>query len=252
MSGLYTMKRGWMEHHLFKDEPYTRAQAWEWMIGEAAWKETKRFIGGITVPIRRAQFSHSIRFMAEKWGWTKSKVERFVSRLKTETMIETANETGQLVVTICNYENYQLSSETSTETQKRTAAGQHRDKEEEGKEVNKEIQDARAVSDFRKVFDAGCILFPKLAPADTSSIRQWLASGCDSELDIIPEIKRHAGKDIGGWSYFTNSVSRAYSTRTSPLPEVAIRGPTVSYSDQLRIKNQEVIEKVRQKYAQPS
>lgn len=142
MSGFYFMHRGWMDHHLFRGEAFTRAQAWEWMIGEAVWKDTAARIKGQTITLRRGQFSYSIRFMAEAWGWSKSRVERFVNALETETMVTTVNETGQLIITISNYEQYQPikpEGETTSETVTETAAGQQRDKEEKGnKEINKE------------------------------------------------------------------------------------------------------------------
>jgi hypothetical protein len=98
-------------------------------------------IKGQTVPLLRGQFSHSIRFMAEAWNWPKSNVMRFIERLETEAMIRTDNGTGQLVITICNYDQYQTEAQpdgTASGTASGTAVGQQRDssgtKKKEGKE----------------------------------------------------------------------------------------------------------------------
>lgn len=107
MSG-YQMQRGWMDHPLFEGEKYTRAQAWEWMISEAAWKDTIKRLNGNIMPIKRGQFSHSIRFMAERFRWPKSNVSRFIQEIHKEGMIILDNGTKQSLITVCNYESYQL------------------------------------------------------------------------------------------------------------------------------------------------
>lgn len=77
---------------------------------------------------------------------------------------------------------------------------------------------ARDETDFQKIYEAGSSLFPKLATANTSSIHQWLNAGCDAELDIIPEIKRYAGQQIGAWKFFTAPIANAKATREAPMP----------------------------------
>ena len=51
----------------------------------------------------------------------------------------------------------------------------------------------------------------------------WVESGCDLDLDIIPAISaRSAGRPPGGirsWSYFTKAVFQARDTRLRPAPE---------------------------------
>lgn len=74
-------------------------------------------------------------------------------------------------------------------------------------------------TDFQKIYDAGCELFPNLAPADTSSIHAWIKSGCDPCLDVIPTLKRFAGRNITTWKYFTNAIADAKATRLTPMPE---------------------------------
>jgi hypothetical protein len=106
----YVMQRGWMDHPaLFYKEPFTHREAWCWLIEKALWKELPVKVNGPVLLLKRGQLSYSIRYMAKGWEWTNSKVERFLSRLKSEAMIETSAETGQLVITICNYNKFQLS-----------------------------------------------------------------------------------------------------------------------------------------------
>lgn len=145
MSGFYLMERGWQEHPLFDGEPYSLRDAWEWLIANACYKDVRRQINGTFITLKRGQLSYSVRFLAEKFLWSKSKVDRFLKKLKTETMIGTAVGTGQLIITICNYNDYQTldkNNETVIGTVDGTRAGHERDtsgtKNNESNESNKE------------------------------------------------------------------------------------------------------------------
>jgi len=112
-------------------QPVVLGYAWEWMVAEAAWRDTRANVNGKMVAVQRGQFTHSIRFMAEAFGWDRCAVARFIKRLQTETMIETSTETGQLVITICNYEKYQADTrdaETGPGTDPETEVRQERDR----------------------------------------------------------------------------------------------------------------------------
>ena len=136
--GWIKLHRPTFEHHLFKDDVYSRREAWLWMISQASFEPEKIDIMGRTVAVGRGKLCHSIRYMAEKWLWKRSTVERFLSRLKTESMIETDSSNGVLLITICNYDKYQASakdeltvSRDSDRDRSGTAAGQQRDNIEE-------------------------------------------------------------------------------------------------------------------------
>jgi hypothetical protein len=116
--GVFALDRGWFDHPIFHPEPFTEREAWAWLIAEAAWRPYRRRVGTALVDLDRGQVAASFRYMAERWQWHRARVERFVKRLKTETMIETSSETGILVITICNYSQYQriaLPAETPPE-----------------------------------------------------------------------------------------------------------------------------------------
>jgi hypothetical protein len=121
---------------LFAREKFCRGYAWDWLVAEARFNDCKIDANGRTITLRRGQLSHSIRFIASVWNWDKAAVSRFLTRLKTESMIETATETGQLVITICNYDKFQAeggATETPSETATETPARQQRDSSETNK-----------------------------------------------------------------------------------------------------------------------
>jgi len=110
MNGNYVMARGWMDHDIFEGEPYSKRDAWIWMIENAVWKDKVINIKGKPVKLKRGQLSFSVRFMEKKFNWKSGRVQRFLEALKNRYMIATENTTGQLIITICNYSNYQLAN----------------------------------------------------------------------------------------------------------------------------------------------
>lgn len=140
MSGFVAISRSMLDHPLFKGEPQ-RVYAWVWLISNAAWKPTPFDVNGKIVTIERGQVCASIRHLAEEWGMSKSAAERFITRLKTETMIETAAGHGKLVITLCNYEKYQALEKRKRDSNRDTsgtAAGHERDIKEPYNHLTKE------------------------------------------------------------------------------------------------------------------
>lgn len=117
MSGFFLMQRDVFEHHLFKGS-HERFYAWSWLIAKAAWQKTQFDVGGKTITLERGQLCYSIRRLSEKWGMSKGATERFINRLKTETMIETASGRGRLIITICNYDDYQTAEKLKRDTKR--------------------------------------------------------------------------------------------------------------------------------------
>lgn len=225
MSGWIKLHRGWMDNPALTTPE--RKVAWLWLIENACWKETKVDIKGRTETLQRGQMTFSIRFLADAWGWSKTSVERFLGRLKTETMIDTANGTGQNVITICNYFKYQDSDEdsgTASGTQSGTGAGQERDKEEEGKKLRKKETTTTGLAFVGRVI--------RLNQADYDNCAKTFhaipdlkaeLTGLDAWLDGQSEAKRK------GWFHsVAGNLSRKHQEHIAaekPKPPPVIRAP---------------------------
>lgn len=109
--GRYFMARGWMEDPIFKGEPYTRAQAYEWLVGNAVYKAGIFDLQGNIVRLERGQLSYSLRYLEPIWGWEKGKISRFLKKLDRAGYIrletKTKSATEQNIITICNYNEIQ-------------------------------------------------------------------------------------------------------------------------------------------------
>lgn len=108
MTDLYRMRHGWQAHGVFGKDAFSRRDAWSWMIDEAACEAKTVTVAQHPVTVERGQFCHSFRFMAKVWRWSIGRVQDFLAMLDEHTMIHTHKHTGRIVVTLCNYDKYQL------------------------------------------------------------------------------------------------------------------------------------------------
>lgn len=100
-------------------------------------------------------------------------------------------------------------------------------------EVSKRIEEERRVhapegeiSNFQKIYDYGCELYPNLATQNTSAIRKWIDSEMDIEQDIIPAIRHIHGKGVKarGWGLFTQDIADNNAKRLKPMPKGNVDG----------------------------
>jgi DNA-binding transcriptional regulator YhcF (GntR family) len=142
MSGYFVIRRSDLEHPALARRPYSPLAMHVDMVGMAAWRPYKRNINGKTIQLQRGEFTASVRFLAERWGVDKGKVERAITRFKTETLIETRIETGQLVIRICNYDEIQLQP-SDAETVSKTPDGMATRQQQDSIETKKNSGNSR-------------------------------------------------------------------------------------------------------------
>jgi hypothetical protein len=178
-AGWFTVHRDVFEHRMFSGEPYSKREAWLWMIAEAAFKPYRKNVGLFAVDLQRGQFAASCRFMADAWGWSKDTVHRFLYILSIEGMIKqvavkkplgrsacdslglkprqphqkhaTAFATSVTIITICNYDRFQkglvgrvADGETASEAQLRQPRSKSATNENNEDKNNTSLRSVRA------------------------------------------------------------------------------------------------------------
>ena len=198
--GVFAVDRGVFDHDCFADEPFTEREAWMWLISSAAWKAKTVRIGKFVADLKRGQAAFSVRFLADKWQWSKSRVDRFLGRLENRDMIGTQSGTGITVITIINYNQYQrvsIPDRDSNGTQTETAAGQQRDKEENIKNIKTDSEanasGAEAPIDVRtELFRRGLGTLARISGKTPTSVRslvgKWLKACNDEAIHVLAAI----------------------------------------------------------------
>jgi hypothetical protein len=192
LSGYYLMHRGWMDHPVFAKEAFTECQAFEWLISEAAWAEERTIaINHQPVRLMRGQVSHSLRFMAEAWGWDYSRARRFLKKLEKWEMVATQNATGQNIISLCNYDQYQ-NPKSESETGLHSEAQQPRNSRATNikkDNTSKEIY-TPAFEDAWKAYPESADM-PKRNMSKTDAWKKWKAAD-RPEADLIRAVKSYA------------------------------------------------------------
>lgn len=96
------------DYHLAGD-PTCRRWAWLDLCHMAAWKCRTRIIGSVVVPLKRGELVASLRFLADRWGWSVKKVRDFLEILEHPDIekIETVRGTPKgTVYRVVNYDTY--------------------------------------------------------------------------------------------------------------------------------------------------
>ena len=115
----------WCEKRVF-----SRVEAWIDLLRSARFEagSAQVLIGNQSVKLSRGEVPVSLRYLAERWDWSKNKVDNFLKYLQNNGMIKTGTPKGtqQTVITICNYESYNpIIEEFGTVIG--TPSGHHRD-----------------------------------------------------------------------------------------------------------------------------
>jgi hypothetical protein len=144
MSGWIKLHRRMVHSQHWLSEPFTRGQAWVDLLMLANFETGYLRIGGELIEIKRGQCGWSQLKLAERWKWSRGKVDRFLDELSSNPIdrkIELKTGNRNTIITICNYDRYQdeeSDDSTTDETSDGHQIGQQTDIKQDTKKKNKE------------------------------------------------------------------------------------------------------------------
>ena len=119
------MSEGWIlayrslfdpDHHLGGDVACKR-YAWLDLIIMATHQTYDKPVGMDVVTLNRGEVLVSVRYLAERWRWSKSKVNRVLCSFVTRSQIEPVSGTPSgTIYRIVNYDTYQTPTEAEWDT----------------------------------------------------------------------------------------------------------------------------------------
>lgn len=108
------MSQGWILLHrqiqdcwIWEDRPYDKARAWIDLLLLANHKDVRISIDGKPVLITRGQLHTSEVKLANRWGWDRRKVSRFLNVLESDRMLTKICTRKGTTLTIVNYGFFQ-------------------------------------------------------------------------------------------------------------------------------------------------
>ena len=134
--GYIKVYRDIRDHWIWQEKPYSKAQAWIDLLMLANHEEKKILFEGQLITVGKGQHMTSLTKLAERWGWSRSKVKRFLDVLKSEQMCNTKRNSNGTLITVINYGFYQDTRNTKRNTDEKKAA--HARNADEHKQDTKE------------------------------------------------------------------------------------------------------------------
>lgn len=97
------------EHDVLQGGPFSKREAWLWLIANAAWHEKTIYHKGKRITLQPGDILAGRKFLAETWGWSEKSVRGFVGQCIAENMLVEGQSKGHYanVYTIVNYEKFQ-------------------------------------------------------------------------------------------------------------------------------------------------
>lgn len=141
MSGWIRLHRKLRNSSIWDDKPFDRARAWVDLLMMTNYENSTLRIKSQVIEIPRGSVAFSTQKMADKWGWSRGKVNRFVNELKMEQMVVQQTVQALTVLSVCNYDEYNPLPErdgTAVKHQNGTAGGNQNGTHLRSKEVKKE------------------------------------------------------------------------------------------------------------------
>lgn len=112
--GWIALHRSLLDHYLWEDKPFSKGQAWIDLLLIANYEDKKAIRQGEFITYRRGSVNRSIHSLAERWGWDKRKVKRFLMALESDGMVSVNSTTRGTTITIEKYSVYQSGGTTDS------------------------------------------------------------------------------------------------------------------------------------------
>lgn len=108
------MVKGWIKLHrqstenfLYNAEPFDKFHAWVDLLLMVNHEHKEFYSKGQLLKLEPGQMVTSHRILAERWGWSRNKVSRFLKLLNEATMCNVVEAANGTTITVINWGKYQ-------------------------------------------------------------------------------------------------------------------------------------------------
>ena len=136
--GYIKLHRRFFEHALWEEKRnYSRAEAFLDMIQTASFKASKRIINGKLIQLDAGELIASERYLSVRWGWSRTKIRKFVQLLKEDGMLDQRKDQAETVLNLLKYKDYAVKDgyeKTGEETEEKPDEDHQETSEEPGED----------------------------------------------------------------------------------------------------------------------
>jgi len=108
MQGWIKLHRQILETNFFEEKRvYSKAEAWIDLLLRANHKDERILFNSNYITIKRGQHLTSMKKLAERWKWSRTKVQKFLTLLEEDGMCTAKKTSKYTLLTLDNYDFYQ-------------------------------------------------------------------------------------------------------------------------------------------------
>ena len=120
VNGYIYLDRKVMDNWVYKEKPFNKGMAWIDLLLLAEHTTHMDLWRGKPKEYKRGTVNRSIKWLCERWGWSRDKGRRFLRQLENNNMITINATTHDTTITIVNYDVFQNKRTTDKATDKTT------------------------------------------------------------------------------------------------------------------------------------
>jgi hypothetical protein len=122
MTGWIKIHRQITDNPLWNDKPFADGQAWiDLLLAVTFDRGSIKVKNGQRIELRRGECGYSNQTLANRWGWSRGKVTRFLLHLENEKMIQQKKVSNFNIIKVLNFDNFQ--NDTTNDTINDTTNG---------------------------------------------------------------------------------------------------------------------------------
>ncbi|PQD39836.1 hypothetical protein [Enterococcus durans] len=140
--GWIALHRNIRDHWVYQEKRvFSKYEAWLDLLMDANHQNNKFLFDGQLIEVNRGEFITSVRQLCERWGWSNTKVNRFLKMLEDDQMLIRKSDSKKTVITIVNYDFYQRyeSKETTQKRQQNDAEASQKHTNNNDKTMNNNV-----------------------------------------------------------------------------------------------------------------
>ena len=154
------MAKGWIklhreltDHWLWEERPFDKKSAWIDLLLMANHEEKKVLLGNEVVEVERGGIITSELKLADRWGWSRTKVRHFLEILESDSMIVVKKDSKKTAINLVNFSNFQnFDSEKDNEkTSKEHQENIKKTSKEHQKDTNNNVKNYKNEKNVKNV-----------------------------------------------------------------------------------------------------
>jgi hypothetical protein len=185
--------KGWMpiyrkiqDHWLWQEKPFDKARAWIDLLLMASHNDNEFLFGNQIVKNEVGSFITSELKLADRWGWSKTKVRAFLKLLQDEQMIVKKSDNKKTTINIVNYSSY-ADFETAKELQKDNKKTSKKQQKNTINNDNNENNYNNYIY-IKDIYNEICVSFPRLTVLSEKRKREIKARLKTYSIEQIKEV----------------------------------------------------------------